>query len=224
MFPATSFHTSGQFARVAFMEARLFNFKSFAAVATVAVGMALGLGSANAAFVTGAATLNGVGQLQFQPTGGATVGTYTGISFASSSNAFTVGGSSGDLAGFDGATGTIKDFTYVPFSSITNFLLILSPAASFDATAIDATSGPFGNGWSANGKFLNLEISGILHISGFDDTLATLTLAGTFTNAQTISWSGTLAAQPVSTPEPATLALIGAGLAGMGMMRRRKKA
>jgi len=205
----------------------MINVKTFAGVATVALSLAFGMGSAAASFVTGSATVNGVGQLQFQPVGsvGSPPGDYTGVSFAASSNQFTVGGASSDLSGLAGATGTIKDFTYVPFSSITDFLLILSPSASFDATSISTSSGPFGNGWSADGQFLNLSITGILHLSGFDDTTATLAFAGTFTNAQTISWSGSLAAAgnpPVRTPEPATLALIGAGLAGMGMMRRRK--
>ncbi len=162
----------------------MINVKTFAGVATVALSLAFGMGSAAASFVTGSATVNGVGQLQFQPVGsvGSPPGDYTGVSFAASSNQFTVGGASSDLSGLAGATGTIKDFTYVPFSSITDFLLILSPSASFDATSISTSSGPFGNGWSADGQFLNLSITGILHLSGFDDTTATLAFAGTFTN------------------------------------------
>jgi hypothetical protein len=184
-----------------------------------------GVGAASAAAIVGTASIGGVGLDQFSPTGGATTADYTGISFGVSGNDFHINGAGGDLAGISGEDGTILDFTYVPsFSQIDNFLVTLSNDATFTATSIIA-GGPFSNGWTNDGQFLNLSFSGILHVTGFDDTYATLNFTGTHTG-QPYTWTASLnaAGDPVVTPEPASLAILGAGLAGIGLMRRRKKA
>jgi hypothetical protein len=189
--------------------------------------------------VNGTLTLNANGNIQFTATGGATVPTFTGLSFAPSGNQFNAAGGSLDLAVFTGTSGTISDFTYLPSVPLASFVIISgSTALTFDLATVSVFTPP--NGWTQtanaeSGAFL-LQLDGVVKVTGFDDTFATIFLTGTQTiirnprtNAiilDTNSWSGTLTAsgEPVRTPEPATLALIGTGLAGMGALRRRRKA
>jgi|GEM_PF-4038202 len=203
----------------------MFKFKSFVAAAAVAASMALGATAVSATPINGTLTLAGTGG-QFTATGGANVSTYTGVSFAPSSNTFNTTASTGDLAIFTGTSGTIQDFTYVPSVTPASSFVIISGlnTLTFDLASVDA----IGNGWTGSGTngFLNLTLKGVLTVNGGEATDAIILFSGTQTSPTVTSWSGTLIAEgkPIRTPEPATLALIGAGLAGMGMMRRRKKA
>lgn len=202
-------------------------FTKLAGIAAVAVSLAFA-GSAMAAPITGTLTLNGTsGPQQFVGSGGATIATYTGISFAPSSNVFNASAGTGDLAIFTGTSGTIEDFTYVPtFSAIPSFVIISgTDTLTFN---LDTVSAAATNGWTGTDSlgFINLTLTGVLTVNGGEETDAVILFSGTKINSTASSWSATLIAEgrPTQVPEPLTLALLGAGLAGMGALRFRRKA
>jgi hypothetical protein len=66
-----------------------------------------------------------------------------------------------------------------------------------------------------------VRVGGTLSLTGFDDTSGHWTFSTQSTGGTVeFTWSSST----VAVPEPATLALIGAGLASAGLLRRRKTA
>jgi hypothetical protein len=165
--------------------------------------------SANAAFVTG--------EIAF---GGSTVGddwtTATQIDFLG----VNVTGGTGDFAGVPfGTLVTIQDpFVFDPAGSgaVDPFWTFNSGGLIYSFALED---------WMINERqvdFLDLTGTGTVSITGYDDTpfnwALSLDEAGEMIAAVSMSNS------PVPLPEPGTLGLLGLGLLGMGIARRRKKA
>lgn len=128
----------------------------------------------------------------------------------------SIDGGTGTFAGILGA-GTIKDFCFIPGSC---GIYSSAPIASWQTSAGGATFDmltvvkPF---QSVNA--LVVTGTGLFHIAGFDNTPGTYSLA--VTNAGTaFSFSAT----DTAVPEPATLALFGMGLLGVGLRQRKTRA
>jgi hypothetical protein len=92
---------------------------------------------------------------------------------------------------------------------------LLNTVSGNNASATWDVEGTFllGSGWDNSGVGISANETWTLNQTG--GAGAAVQLGGTF-NAPAV-------APPVVTPEPATLAILGAGLAGIGVLRRRKK-
>lgn len=192
---------------------------------TTAVAALLAALPALAAPITGTINLSG----DFQPVrnGSATqnLNQATGIDFLPSgggTGGFSTLSGTGTLKSFENRSGgTIKDFTFSPFSAVSTFYTISGPAGtlSFDLNVLSIDS--------QSSSFLNLSGSGILRQTGYDNTVGTFFFSGQSSNGAsnnaTFSWSASDQAAATATvvPEPMSLGLLGMGLLGLGMIRRR---
>ncbi len=200
-----------------------------------AIGAALLLGAvpAYAMPINGAITISdGVNKAFLPCAGGGIVSHCTELNPLGPGN---TGGGTEDFAGIV-APAIVLSWIFATPGAIANEIVI--PGFSFDITSVDATiPSAVLCGANACADALIVAISGIVTGAGFDPTTfsGTLTLTGACTGKPvagncsptgsfSAGYSYSLAASgeaPPSAPEPATLLLIGIGLAGLGFVRRK---
>ena len=106
---------------------------------------------------------------------------------------------------------TFTSFQFAPFSGPISPLWTLTSGSntySFELTSINISE--------QSSTQLSLNGGGVLSATGYDNSLGGWTLNINSAGDSVFGWSST------TVPEPATLALFGFGLLGMGMVRRRK--
>jgi hypothetical protein len=187
------------------------------------------------------------------PIGGTgSIATATGLDFipnpgvSTGQFAITAPGGSGSFSSLTpGELGTVKDFVFSPFAApIANFISIGGFTLDLESTHVVMQNGNFllldgavdvsGNGLTDQSAVFLLASTGIgttfswTATAGFQDTTGTGNGGGTGSgddgngNGNT-NGNGTGGTPPTQVPEPMSLAMLGFGLLGYGIMRRRAK-
>lgn len=172
-------------------------------------------------FITGELGMGGNYLSVDENWGAVSLGYATGIDF--DPNLFIVNGATGSFSGIASSIGTIEDFQFDPglgirdgFGGVTSVSTIANFWAidnfSFELTSVTKLS-------SSTSTFLDLQGTGVIRSTGFEDTLGSWIFTGE-NNGGTFTWS---AGTTQTVPEPALIALIGVGLMGIVVSRRRIK-
>jgi len=190
--------------------------RKFPGLCACALALALVLAAspgAEAAPITGAVSFGGA----FTPTGGTGLADATGvdvigdIAFVTCAISATCTGTFAPVTG--AATATYHDFTFDPLGGSTTPLWSfthLGVAYSFDLLTVSVLD--------QSSTVLGLAGTGILHVTGFDDTAGKWSFSGDTSGGGVFAFSSTTSA----VPEPASVLLLGLSLlGGSAAMRRR---
>lgn len=178
----------------------------------VATALVCGLSAtpANAAFIDGSIAFFGF----FTPTGSSDLATATGIDIT---NSF-VFGATGDFAPANNAPATFVPLVFAPASNVplTPFWTVNTAMITytFDLTSLSLDM--------QTSTALNLSGSGTLMATGFEDTVGNWTFSGDSLGSF-FTFSSITAANPTPIAEPVTLLLVGLGLTGIAMIRRKRQ-
>lgn len=127
----------------------------------------------------------------------------------------------GDFVSLGTCTGcatATSPFVYSPFTAYNDLFTVTNNGLTATVDVTSELAAPIKN---ANNTALIVQDNAVLSLTGFDDTPGILTLT---VNQSTGGISGSFSATGetvVGAIEPASMAILGAGIIGLGMVRRR---